>query len=88
MHLEKQIRDYVNENLLFGDGWFHYEDDTSFLQSGILDSMGMMELVDFVGSTFGLQIDPMEITSDNFDSVSRLAQYIRRKQGAAVAAHQ
>ncbi len=81
IQMERQIRDYVNENLLFGDGWLHYDDDTSFLESGIVDSMGVMELVSFVGSAFAIQVDPLDITLENFDSVGRLAAYIRRKQG-------
>jgi acyl carrier protein len=42
-----------------------------------------MELVMYVGSTFGVQVEPTEITPDNFDSVAKLANYIRRKKGEA-----
>jgi len=80
MHLENQIRDYVNQNLLFGDSRVQYDDETSFLESGMVDSMGVMELVGFTNSAFGIQVEPMDITPENFDSVSRLAAYIRRKR--------
>lgn len=80
MEIETRIRSYVNENLLFGDDRIQYDNDTSFLQNGIIDSMGVMELVAFVQSAFGIAVDAMEITPDNFDTVSRLAAYILRKQ--------
>jgi acyl carrier protein len=82
MGTENQIRQYVNENLLFGDDRIHYENDSSFLQNGLIDSMGVMELVAFVQSAFDIHVDPMEITPDNFDTINKLAAYIARKQSS------
>ena len=82
MGIQDQIRQYVNENLLFGDDRIQYENDSSFLQNGLIDSMGVMELVAFVQSAFLIQVDPMEITPDNFDTVNKLAAYISRKQSS------
>lgn len=83
MKLEQQIRDYVDQNLLFNDGRFHYEDDTSFLESGIVDSMGVMELAHYASSAFSVQVVPMDVTPENFDSVRGFADYIRRKLRAS-----
>ena len=47
--------------------------------AGIIDSMGIMELVMFVGDTFRITVEDEELVPDNFDSVSRLASYIRLK---------
>jgi len=83
MEIEAQIRKYVAQNLLFSDNGFEYDDDDSFLQEGIVDSVGVLELVLFVEETFGVTVDDQEITPDNFDSVNKLARYIRSKmQGA------
>lgn len=79
MEIEAQIRKYVSENLLFSDNGFEYDDDDSFLQEGIVDSVGVLELVLFVEETFGVAVEDQEITPDNFDSVSKLASYIRSK---------
>lgn len=84
MQIEDQIKQYVAENLLFSDQGFNYPNDASFLQEGIIDSIGVMELVTYVGTTFNLTVDPQEVTPDNFDSVTKLAEYIRRKQTAPV----
>ncbi len=79
MEIEAQIRKYVAQNLLFSDDGFEYDDDDSFLQEGIVDSVGVLELVLFVEETFGVTVDDQEITPDNFDSVSKLARYVRSK---------
>jgi acyl carrier protein len=79
MEIEPQIRTYIAENLLFSDNGFPYGDDASFLQEGIVDSIGVMELVNFVESTFNISIDDHELIPDNLDSVSQLANFVRSK---------
>ena len=79
MTIEDNIKDYIARNLLFSDNGFPYADDASFLDEGIVDSVGVMELVTFVEESFGLKVNDFEITPENFDSVSRLVKYIRSK---------
>ena len=79
MNIESQIRDYIAKNLLFSSNGFQYSDDTSFLEEGIVDSQGVMELVLFVEDAFHISVEDTEIIPDNFDSVSKLAGYIRQK---------
>ena len=79
--IEIVIQQFVAQNLLFSENGFPYGNEASFLQEGIIDSLGVMELVTFTGTAFGVAEDPQEITPENFDSVSRLAAYIRRKTG-------
>ncbi len=76
---EPQIRDFIAKNLLYSSEGFTYADDASLLREGIIDSLGVVELVEFVQSRFGVKVDQQEVVPDNFDSVSRLAAYIRRK---------
>ncbi len=79
MTIEAQIRDYIVNNLLFSTSGFGYSDEASFLEEGIVDSQGVMELVAFVEDTFRVRVEDLDIIPDNFDSVTKLAQYIRRK---------
>lgn len=79
MEIEAQIRTYIARNLLFSDNGFAYNDDDSFLQEGIIDSIGVLELVLFVEETFGVTVPDYEITPDNFDSVNKLANFVRNK---------
>ena len=81
MSIESQIKNYIARNLIFSSNGFNYPDNASFLEEGIVDSQGVMELLLFVEDTFGISVDDQEITPDNFDSVSRLANFIRSKLG-------
>jgi acyl carrier protein len=82
MEIEAQIKEFIAKNILFSDAEFSHSDDASFLQEGIIDSIGVMELVTYVGTAFGITVSPEDVTPDNFDSVSKLANYIQRKSGA------
>ena len=79
MSIEQQIRTYIAENFLFGDDGFELTDDVSFLDEGIMDSTGVLELVMFVEETFHLSVQNDEIVPENFESVARLAAYVRGK---------
>lgn len=79
MQIEPQIRQYLAENFLFSDNGYKLEDESSFLEEGVVDSTGVLELVMFVEETFGISVQDEEIVPQNFDSVSQLAAYIRRK---------
>jgi acyl carrier protein len=77
--IEPQIRQFIASNILYSTEGFTYADDTSLLREGIIDSLGVVELVEFVQSRFGVKVDQQEVTPDNFDSVTRLAAYVRKK---------
>lgn len=77
--IKGKLRHYIAKNLLFSNDGYQYADDTSFLEEGIVDSMGIMELVMFVEETFGVNVEDNELIPDNFDSVTQLAAYVRRK---------
>jgi acyl carrier protein len=83
MSIETQIKEYIAGELLFSSDGFGYPDDASFLEEGIVDSQGVMELVLFVEETFKISVDDTEIIPDNFDSVSQLSAYIQRKRAGA-----
>ena len=80
MDTHAKIREYIAKNLLFSDNGFAYDDDDSFLEEGIVDSLGIMELVMFVEENFGVTIEDHEIIPDNFDSVNKLTNYVHSKQ--------
>jgi acyl carrier protein len=79
MPIEPQIHQYLAENFLFSDNGYKLGDEASFLEEGVVDSTGVLELVMFVEETFGIIVQDEEIVPQNFDSVSQLAAYIRRK---------
>lgn len=75
-----KIRDYISRNFLFSEDGFGYEDDASFLELGIIDSFGFMELLHWVEEEFGMSVADDELVPDNFDSVSNLSSFILRKK--------
>jgi acyl carrier protein len=79
MTIEEQVKQYIAENFLFSDDGYQLSEDASFLEEGIVDSTGVLELVMFVEETFDVTVEDEEIVPANFDSVSWLAAYVRRK---------
>lgn len=85
MTIEALIRRFILENFLFSDDGERLHDDASFLEEGIVDSTGVLELVAFVEEAFGIAVADDEIVPENFDSVARLARFIRARQGEVTA---
>ncbi len=73
------IRKYIAENILFSGSDYPYSDDTSFLNEGVLDSMNILQLVEFVEKQFHIHVDDQDIVPANFDSVAKLAVYINHQ---------
>lgn len=84
MPIETLIRNYILENFLFTTDNGQLQDNTSFLEEGIVDSTGVLELVMFTEETFGITVKDEEIVPENFDSIERLARYVRSKTGNPV----
>lgn len=81
MSIEESIRQHIIDNFLLGETSRLASDRVSFLDTGIIDSTGVLELVMFVEETFGIKIEDDELLPENLDSVENLADFIRRKQG-------
>ena len=85
MTIEQQLKDYISSNLLFSENGYPYPDNASFLEEGIVDSVGIMELVAFIEENMHVSVEDQEITPDNFDSITKLAAYIQRKSAPRTA---
>ena|SRR2546423_397615 len=82
MNIEDKIREFIIKNLYYAES-AALSDDASFLAEGVIDSMGAMELVAFVESEFKIKVEMSEVIVKNFDSISKLADFVRRKLGIA-----
>ena len=78
MKYAKDIREFVTLNFLFGDA-SSLNDDISFLDSGIIDSTGMLELITFLEQTYKFKIRDEEMVPENLDSVNRIVQFLTQK---------
>jgi len=62
-------------------------DEDSLLESGIVDSLGVLDLVTFIESEFNVRVADEDLTPEHFNSISRIVAYIEDKQkGAGVSA--
>ena len=73
-----KIREFVVENFLFGkdDG---LNEDTSFLDEGIIDSTGILELVSFLEEEFSISVEDEELIPENLDSILNVVAYLEKK---------
>ena len=74
-----EIREFIINNFLFGEGGDTLKDDESFLDSGIVDSTGVLELVGFLEERFKIAVDSNELLPENLDSVERVSAFVQRK---------
>ena len=72
------IRSYIVENFLFGDD-AGLEDDTSFLEEGIMDSTAALELVGFIEEKFSITVEDEEVVPDNLDSINNIVNFLKKK---------
>jgi acyl carrier protein len=77
--INSQLRDFLAKNILFTEDGGALADDASFLAGGVIDSLGVMELVEYVRRQFGFEVPTSDIVPANFDSIARLSTYIRRR---------
>ena len=76
------IRDFISENFLFGVDT-EFADEDSFLENGIIDSTGVLELIMFVECTYKISVGDDELVPENLDSVANLERFIVSKQHPA-----
>ncbi len=79
--LRKELREFIVETFLFGDESETFEDNDSFMQKGIIDSTGVLELTSFLEEKYGVKVEDEELIPANLDSIENLIGFIGRKKG-------
>lgn len=77
--LGPDIRAFIIDNFLFGQCTEEFSDDDSFLEEGIIDSTGVLELVAYLEEKHGIRVDDEDLLPENLDSVSRVVAFVKRK---------
>lgn len=80
MSVETKLRDYITANFLFGDGTQLASED-SFLDRGIIDSTGILEIIMFLEEEFGIKVADNEMLPENLDSIANLVRFVGSKGG-------
>ena len=78
--LKSQIRGFVVENFLYGEDNANLTDEASFLEFGLIDSTGVLELVAFVEQQLGIAIKDSEMVPENLDSIDAIATFVHKKR--------
>jgi acyl carrier protein len=79
MDIQQRVREFVTSNFFVSDA-ASLTDSASLLDLGVVDSTGVLEIIAFLESTFGLTVEDDEIVPTNLDSIDRIAAFVSRKQ--------
>jgi acyl carrier protein len=85
-NLEREIRGFIVENFLYGDESVSLSGQDSFVERGIVDSTGILELVAFLEDRYKIDLADDELVPENLDSINGLLQFIAKKRGDAAGA--
>ena len=77
--ISQNIRKFLFENYLFGYDENEFSNDSSFLKFGILDSTGILELIQFIESQFAIEVKDEEILPENLDSINSVSGLVWKK---------
>lgn len=77
--ISESIRKFLFENYLFGYDENEFNNDSSFLEFGVLDSTGILELILFIESRFDIEVPDMEILPENLDSINCVSRLVYNK---------
>ncbi len=84
MSVEREIQNYITENIVFGDG-DKLDENVSFQESGILDSTGFLELITFVEQQFAIDIADDELVPEHFDTLRKMSTFVEQKLASKAA---
>jgi acyl carrier protein len=76
--IEREVHSFVISNFLF-DQSVDLDPDDSLLDKGLIDSTGVIELVDFLEERYAIKVEDDEVIPANLDSVRNVAKYVDRK---------
>ena len=79
MDTKTKLRNFITETFLPSSGLDAFADEDSFMETGIIDSTGVLELLEFIEESFQIQVEDEEVVPDNLDSLIKLSSFIERK---------
>ena len=79
----ERTRAYITENFLYMRRDFRLDDNDSLLGSGIIDSMGVMEVIAFIETEFGVEVGDEDVTEENLGTIRAISRYVVARTEAA-----
>ena len=78
--MQEALIEFITQELLYGEEDMELMADDSLLTSGLLDSLGVMQLINFIEEEFAVSVSPEDITIENFQSINVITNYISQRQ--------
>ena len=82
MSIEEVLRNYILENYLFTDDQSALSNGDSFMEKGIIDSTGILEVIFFLEDELGVIVEDEEMIPENLDSVNNIVTFVNAKKAA------
>ncbi|MCD6199723.1 MAG: acyl carrier protein [Deltaproteobacteria bacterium] len=79
MSVHDEIRQFIIDNFLMGQDSDSLKDDSSFLEEGVIDSTGVLELVGFLEENYEIKVEDEELIPENLDSIKNICSYLESK---------
>ncbi len=77
--IKTELRKFITERFLPFTSLDAFIDTDSFMEKGIVDSTGILEMLEFIEEKFKIKVEDEEVIPDNLDSLKKLADFITRK---------
>jgi acyl carrier protein len=78
--IRNQVWQFITKNFYVANA-ASLSDQASLLDQGVIDSTGVLELIEFVETSFGIKVDDAEMVPENLDSIERITSFVSRKKG-------
>lgn len=83
--IERAVREFLTENFPLSGGGDELGRDDSLIAAGVIDSTGVLELIEFLEERYGIQIADEEVLPENLDSIASIGRFVGEKLGPADA---
>jgi acyl carrier protein len=80
MSVEQKVKEYIMDNFLFTDDESSLNNSDSFMEKGIVDSTGMLEIIYYLEDEFAIKVEDDEMIPENLDSVNNIAAFLNKKK--------
>ncbi len=78
--IKEKVRQFIVSNFYVADA-SSLKDEASLLDAGIVDSTGVLEVINFIESEFGVTVDDAEMVPENLDAVNHIVAFVQKKKG-------
>jgi len=84
MDIANEVRQFILDNFLAPRNKGEISDKDSFLENGVIDSTGVLELVTFLEETFNVKVEDNDLVPENLDSIDQVSRFVKRLMGAGI----